>query len=209
MERRALAGPASVVAFALTALLLFGFALGPDVDALSGAGAGILWLAVFLSGILVFNRSYQVELEGGALEALLGYPGSRRAIFAGKLLANLILVLSVEAVILPAAAVLFHLPLWSALPGLAGVLLLGTLGFVTLGSFYAAISSRSRAREVLLPLLLFPMLVPVLLASVEGTAAFLVGDAMGYGTAWTRLLLAFDVIFLVATFWAFEHVIGE
>jgi heme exporter protein B len=208
-ERRARAGLASVVFFAGTALLLFGFALGPDAEALAEAGAGVIWLAIFFSGILVFNRSYQVELEGGALEALLGYPGDRRAIFGGKLLANLALVFMVEAVVVPLAAVLFHVPLIHALPGLAVVLALGTLGFVTLGTFYAAMSSRSRARDVLLPLLLFPMLLPLLLASVQGTTAFLQGDAMGYGGAWIRLLLAFDLIFLVATFWAFEHVIGE
>lgn len=206
-ERRARAGLASVVFFAGTALLLFGFALGPDVEA--EAGAGVIWLAIFFSGILVFNRSYQVELEGGGLETLLGYPGDRRAIFGGKLLANLVLLFLVQAVVVPLAAVLFHIPLGRALPGLLWTLALGTLGFATLGTFYAAMSSRSRARDVLLPLLLFPMLLPLLLAGVQGTTAFLQGDAMGDGGAWLRLLLAFDLVFLVATFWAFEHVIGE
>lgn len=208
-ERRARSGLASVVFFAGTTLLLFGFALGPDANALADAGPGVIWLAVFLSGILVFNRSYQVELEGGAMEALLGYPGGRRSIFAGKLLANLVLVLLVEVVVVPVAAVLFHLPLLEVLPGVLGILLLGTLGFVTLGTFYAAMSSRSRAREVLLPLLLFPMLVPLLLGAVQGTAAFLDGDAMGHGGAWIRLILAFDLIFLAASAWAFEYVIGD
>ncbi|MEX2528674.1 MAG: heme exporter protein CcmB [Gemmatimonadota bacterium] len=208
-EGRAWAGVASVILFAATALLLFGFALGPDVEALRQAGPGVLWLGIFFSGILVLNRSYQVELEGGALEALLGYPGDRRAIFAGKLLANLSLVFLVEAILLPMTVVLFHFPLENGTLGILAVMGLGTLGFVTLGTFYAAMSSRSRAREVLLPLLLFPMLVPVLVAAVQGTGAFLDGNAMGYGGAWLRLLLAFDIIFLVATFWAFEHVIGE
>jgi heme exporter protein B len=208
-ERRSRASFAAVVAFAATSLLLFGFALGPDAQALADAGAGVIWLAILFSGILIFHRSYQVELEGGALEALLGFPGSRRAIFAGKLLANLALLLLVEAVVVPLAAVLFHVQLLAALPGVLAILVLGSLGFVTLGTFYGAMSSRSRARDVLLPLLLFPMLIPLLLASVQGTTAYLAGDAMGYGGQWIRLLLAFDVVFLVATFWAFEHIIGD
>jgi heme exporter protein B len=208
-EGRSRSNVLSVVLFAGTALLLFAFALGPDARALEEAGAGVIWLTIFLSGILVFHRSYQMELEGGALQVLLGYPGSRRAIFAGKLAANLAIVLFVVAVVVPMAAVLFHVPVARALPGLALVLLLGTFGFVTLGTFYAAISSRSRGRDVLLPLLLFPMLVPLLLAAVQGTGAFLEGDAMGYGRGWIQLLVAFDLIFLVAASWAFDHVIGE
>jgi heme exporter protein B len=208
-EGRARENILSVMFFAATALLLFAFAFGPDLQDLRDAGPGVLWLAVFLSGILVFDRSYRTEIEAGALDALLTYPGERRSIFLGKLLANLALVLLVEAVVLPLSAVLFHVPVLQALPGIAGVLLLGTFGFVTLGTFYAAISSRSRGREVLLPLLLFPMMVPLLLAAVQGTAAYLEGDPMGYGGGWLRLLLAFDLIFFAAAVWAFEHVIGE
>lgn len=208
-EGRARSNVLAVIFFAGTALLLFAFAFGPDPQALRDAGAGVLWLTVLLSGILVFNRSYQMELEGGALEALLTYPGSRRSIFVGKLLANLVIVCLVEAVVLPLTAVLFHVPVLSGLPGVLATLFLGTFGLVTLGTFYAAISSRSRARDVLLPLLLFPMLVPVLLAAVQGTTAFWEGDAMGYGGAWLRLILAFDLIFFTAAIWAYEYVIGE
>jgi len=208
-EGRARSNVLAVILFAGTALLVFAFALGPDALDLQDAGPGVMWLTILLSGILVFNRSYQLELEGGAIEALLTYPGSRRAIFVGKLLANLTIVFLVEAVVLPLSAILFHVPLLPALPGVLAVMLVGTVGLVTLGTFYAAMSSRSRSRDVLLPLLLFPMLVPLLLASVQGTTAFLEGDAMGYGGAWIRMLLAFDLIFLTAALWAFPHVIGE
>lgn len=208
-ERRTKANFNSVVFFAALMLLLFGFALGPDADALRAAGAGIVWLTVLFSGILVFSRSYQIELEGGALEALLLFPGDRKIIFVGKLAANLAVVFLVEAIVLPAAAIFYDLPLWRPFPGLVGVLALGTFGFVTLGTFYAAMASRVRAREVLLPLLLFPMLVPLLVGSVEATAAVLAGDPMGYKSGWLRLLAAFDVIFFVASLFAFEQVIGE
>jgi heme exporter protein B len=208
-ERRTKANFNAVVFFAALMLLLFGFALGPDTEALRNAGAGILWLTVLFSGILVFNRSYQVEIEGGALEALLLYPGDRKSIFLGKLLANLAIVLLVEALLLPIAAIFYHLPILDPFPGLAGVLLLGTFGFVTLGTFYAAVSSRVRAREVLLPLLLFPMLIPLLVACVEATAALLAGDPMGEAGTWIRLLVVFDLIFFVAALFAFEYVIED
>lgn len=198
----------AVTFFAALMLLLFGFALGPDAETLRRAAPGIIWLTVLFSGVLAFNRSYQIELENDALETLLGYPGDRRSIFLGKLAANLTFVLLVEAVIVPLTAVLYGLSLARPFPGLAGVLLLGTFGFVTLGTFYSALSSRSRAREVLLPLLLFPMLVPLLIAAAQATSALLAGDPMGDGRTWTGVLAAFDVIFFVASIYAFDHVIG-
>jgi heme exporter protein B len=207
-ERRTKANFNAVASFAAMMLLLFGFALGPDVEALRRASAGILWLTILFSGVLVFSRSYQVELEGGALESLLLYPGSRRSIFLGKLLGNLAFVLLVELLILPMVIVFYHVPM-ARVPAVAGVLVLGSIGFVTLGTFYAAMASRVRAREVLLPLLLFPMLVPLLVGAVQSTSAVLTGNAMGDLGAWIRLLLAFNVIFLVATLLAFEQVIEE
>jgi ABC-type transport system involved in cytochrome c biogenesis, permease component len=186
---------------------LFGFALGPDAQALRDAAAGTVWLAALFAGVLAFNRSYQVELDGGALEQLVLYPGSRRSIFAGKLLANFAFVALMLAIVVVVGIVLFQVRIPPAWPTLVGILLLGAIGLVTLGTFYAAMASRSRAREVLLPLLLFPMLVPVLLAAMEATKALLGGNVMGDAGAWARLLAGFDVIFLLATFLAFESVI--
>ncbi|HXY29163.1 MAG TPA: heme exporter protein CcmB [Gemmatimonadaceae bacterium] len=209
IERRSKATLNAVIFFAALTLLLFGFALGADTSAMRDAAAGVLWLTVLFSGVLVFNRSYQLELEAQSLESLLLYPGERRAIFLGKLLANLAIVFVVEVVTVPAAGILYQVPFWPHLIPLIGVLLLGSIGFVGLGTFYAAIASRVRSREVLLPLLLFPMLVPVLIAAVEATTAILAGDPMGNSGAWVRLLAAFDAIFLVAAFFAFEYVIGD
>jgi heme exporter protein B len=206
-ERRSKAGFNAVVFLGVLMLLMFGFALGADTDALRNAAAGMLWLAVLFSGVLAFNRSYQLELDGGALETLLLYPGARWAIFAGKLAANLIFVLLVEVVVLPVAMVLYHVAVPDEWPALLGVVLLGSVGFVTLGTLYAAMASRSRAREVLLPLLLFPMLVPVLLAATQASTSIMAGNPMLDAGAWVRLLATFDVIFLVASTLAFEHVI--
>jgi heme exporter protein B len=206
-ERRAKANIVAVTSLGVLTLLVFGFAIGPDVATLRTAAAGILWLSVLFSGVLVFHRSYQIELDGGALEALLLYPGERWEIFAGKLIANMVVVLLVEAVVIPVSLVLYHVTIPDTWPSLLAVIMLGTLGFVTLGTFYSAMASRTRSREVLLPLLLFPMLVPVLLAATEGSSALLAGDPMGDASAWLRLLIVFDVIFLLAALFVFEHII--
>ena len=206
-ERRSKAGFNGVVALGVTILVLFGFALGPEKEAIRQAAAGALWLAALFSAVLAFNRSYQVELESGALEPLLLYPGARWTIFSGKLLANLAFVGLMLVIIVMVGIVLFQVTIPAAWPALIGVLALGAVGIVALGTFYAAMASRSRAREVLLPLLLFPMLVPVLLAAIEASKALLAGDVMHEAGAWVKLLVAYDIIFLVVTHLAFEHVI--
>jgi heme exporter protein B len=206
-ERRSKAGFNSVAALGVTMLVLFGFAFGPDAQALRDAAAGALWLAILFAGVLAFNRSYQVELESGALDELLQYPGARWTIFAGKFISNLIFVGLMLAIVVAVGIVLFQIRIPSAWPMLLVTLLLGIVGLVTLGTFYAAMASRTRAREVLLPLLLFPMLVPVLLAAISASKALLGGDLMHEAGAWIRLLLGYDVIFLVAAIFAFEHVI--
>lgn len=206
-ERRTKAGFNSVAALGVTMLVLFGFAFGPDAQALRDAAAGALWLAILFAGVLAFNRSYQVELESGALDELLQYPGARWTIYAGKFISNLIFVGLMLAIVVAAGIVLFQIHIPPAWPILLATLLLGIVGLVTLGTFYAAMASRTRAREVLLPLLLFPMLVPVLLAAMSASKALLGGDLMHEASAWIRLLIGYDVIFLVAALFAFEHVI--
>ena len=206
-ERRSKAGFNAVAFLGVLILLLFGFALGPDTEALREAAAGALWLAILFSGVLAFNRSYQLELDGAALEPLLLYPAPRWTIFAGKFAANLLFVLLMEVIIVPVAIILFQVRSIAGWIPAAGVMVLGSIGFVALGTFYASMASRSRAREVLLPLLLFPMLVPVLLASAEASSSLLAGNPMRDAGAWVPLLIAFAVIFVVASFLAFDHVI--
>lgn len=208
-ERRSKAGLTAVAMLGVLVLMLFGFAFGANTSALREAAIGALWLAILFAGVLAFNRSYQLELEGGggALETLLLYPGSRRAIYAGKLMANLVLVFLVEAVVVTVALVLFQVTLPPEWPLQLLVTLLGTVGFVALGTFYAAMASRSRSREVMLPILLFPMMIPVLLGAVQASTALLAGDPMREAGTWVRLLIVFDTVFLVATWLAYEYVI--
>jgi heme exporter protein B len=206
-ELRAKAGFNSVASLGVTILILLGLALGPDAEALRNASVGAVWLATLFSGVLAFNRSFQVELESGALEPLLQYPGPRWTIFAGKLLGNLMFLTLMVAIVVAVGIVLFGVQIPADWPSLVGVLALGVVGLVVLGTFYASMASRSRAREVLLPLLLFPMLVPVLLAATTASKALLGADVMHEAGAWIRLLVAYDLVFLTATFIAFEHVI--
>jgi len=206
-EIRAKAGFNGVASLAVTILILLGLALGPDASALRNAAVGAVWLATLFSGVLAFNRSFQVELESGALESLLLYPGPRWTIFAGKLLGNLMFVTLMVSIVMAVGIVLFSIEIPQRWPLLLGVAALGIVGLVTLGTFYASMASRSRAREVLLPLLLFPMLVPLLLAAISASKALIGTDLMHEAGAWIRLLAGFDVIFLIATFIAFEHVI--
>lgn len=206
-ELRAKAGFNSVASLGVTILILLGLALGPDAEALRNAAVGAVWLAALFSGVLAFNRSFQVELESGALEPLLQYPGPRWTIFAGKLLGNLIFLTLMVAIVVAAGIVLFGVRVPASWPSLLGVFALGIVGLVVLGTFYASMASRSRAREVLLPLLLFPMLVPVLIAATTASKALLGDDLMHEAGAWIRLLAAYDLVFLIATFIAFEHVI--
>ena len=206
-ELRAKAGFNGVASLAVTILVLLGLALGPDASALRNAAVGAVWLATLFSGVLAFNRSFQVELESGALEPLLLYPGPRWPIFAGKLVANLVFVSLMVTIVMTVGMVLFGITVPSRWLSLLAVSFLGVLGLVILGTFYASMSSRSRAREVLLPLLLFPMLVPVLLAATTASKALLGADLMHESGAWMKLLLGYDVVFLIATFMAFEHVI--
>jgi len=206
-ELRAKAGFNGVASLAVTILILLGLALGPDAQALRNAAVGAVWLATLFSGVLAFNRSFQVEIESGALEPLLLYPGPRWPIFAGKLLGNLIFVGLMVVIVMVVGIVLFGITIPSRWLSLLGVVALGVVGLVVLGTFYASMASRSRAREVLLPLLLFPMLVPLLLAATTASKALLGADLMHDAGAWIRLLLGFDLVFLIATFIAFEHVI--
>ncbi|HSM36650.1 MAG TPA: heme exporter protein CcmB [Longimicrobiales bacterium] len=198
VEARSRANFGAVVGFAALMLVLFGFALGPDPDALRAAAAGVLWLTVIFSSVLAFGRAYQLELEDGALDALLLYAGDRRSLFLGKVLGSLAFVAAVEAVVLPMAGILYGLPLLGALARLLPILALGTLGTVALGTFYAGMASRVRAREVLLPLLLFPMLAPLVIAAVRATQVALLGDVVAARVNWVGVLLAFDAIFLGA-----------
>jgi heme exporter protein B len=188
----------STLFFAGIVLLLFGFALGPDAQRLAAAAPGLLWLAVVFAGILAVNRLHLVETDDGALEQLALYPVSRRALYAGKALAGFAVMLVLATVVLGAVGVLFAVDIVAAGPALLAAVVLGSIGIAAVGTFYAGVTVRMRAREVMLPLLMLPVLAPLLLGAVKATAAALAGDPFGELGAWLQLLVAFDLIMLVA-----------
>ena len=184
--------------FSAVVLLLFGFALGPDSGRLAAAAPGLLWLAVVFAGVLAVNRLHLLETDDGALEQLALYPVARRAIYAGKALGGFGVMLVLGFVVLGAVGVLFAVDIASAWLPLLVTVVLGAAGIAAVGTFYAGVTVRLRAREVMLPLLMLPVLAPLLLAAVKATTAALAGDPFGELAAWLQLLVAFDVIMVVA-----------
>jgi heme exporter protein B len=182
-----------VFVFGAAALLLFSFAAGPNAALLRENAAGFLWLALLLSSTLTLAESYQAEMEQRALEGLLLLPTSPPALFYAKALSNWLQLLLLGSALVPLMVVLYDAPLPRPLALLA-VIALGAAGLSAPGTLYAAMTHQARARQTLLPLLLFPLVVPVLIASVKATSLLLTGDPMGQLRPWLQLLLSFDAL---------------
>jgi heme exporter protein B len=199
----------STLFFAAVVLLLFGIALGPDAARLATAAPGLLWLAVVLAGILASSRLHLLETDDGALEHLALYPVSRRAIYAGKALGGFGVMIVIGILVLAAVGILFAVDVAAAWLPLLTTVALGALGVAAVGTFYAGITVRLRAREVMLPLLMLPVLAPLLLAAVSATSAALAGDPLGELSAWLQLLVAFDVVMIVAGLATYGHLLED
>ncbi|MGH2358548.1 MAG: heme exporter protein CcmB [Candidatus Limnocylindria bacterium] len=180
--------------FAAVVLLLFGFALGPDAARLTDAAPGLLWLAIVFAGVLAVGRLHLLETDDGALEQLALYPVERRAIYAGKALGGFVVMLVLGLALLAAVGVLYGVGIGPAWAPLLAVVVFGAAGVAAVGTFYAGLTVRMRAREALLPLLMLPILAPLLLAAVRATAAAIGGDPFGELGAWLGLLAGFDVV---------------
>jgi heme exporter protein B len=204
-ERRRRETINALLFFAL--LLLFQFALGADPALLRAALPGLLWLGFILSALLALGRSFLLELENDCWEGLLLSPGDKSAIYIGKLAGNLVVMGAVETVLLGLFGVFYHVDVWAALPGLALVAMLGTVGLAAMGTLFAALTAHVRAREVLFPVLLLPVQVPLLLGAVRVTAAVLGGEPLGEVAHWLKLLAAADLVYLVVGVLTFEFVL--
>lgn len=184
----------AVFVFGAAALLLFSFAAGPAAGLLRPLAGGFLWLALLLSSTLTLADSFQSEVENEALEGMLLLPVSPRAIFYGKAIANWLQLTAVGIALLPVMVVLYDAGTDHVLE-VAGVIALGSAGLSAPGTLYAAMTTRVRSRQALLPLLLFPLVVPSLLASVKATSLLINGDPMRQAGSWIALLCAFDAIY--------------
>lgn len=184
----------AVFAFGATTLLLFSFAIGPDAEALRRHAPGFLWLALLLSSTLALADSFHAEMEHRAFLGLLLLPAPAPHLYYGKAIANWAQLALLGVALVPIMVVLFDAPLTRA-GSLFGIILLGTAGLSAPGTLYAAMTAQIRGQQMLLPLLLFPLVVPVLLASVKATSLLLLGDPMTQLRSWTLLLVAFDVIY--------------
>lgn len=198
----------SMFVFSLIVILIFNFAFDLRAENQKTLAPGVLWVAIAFAGMLGLSRSFIMEKDRGSMEGLLLTPVDRSAIYLGKMLGNVLFITVVEIIILPIFMVLFNLPA-EVLPPLLGVIILGTIGFAGVGTLFSAIAVHTRAREVLLPILLFPVVIPVLLAAVKLTAAILDGVPFAEVRNWFSLLVAFDLIFLALSFILFDYVMEE
>jgi heme exporter protein B len=183
----------AIFVFGASALLLFSFAIGPNAEALRQHAAGFLWLALMLASTLTLAESFQSEMEHRAFEGLLLLPASPRALYYGKAIANGVQLTLVGVGLVPLMVVLYDAGT-TRMPALVGVIVLGSAGLSAPGTLYAAMTSQARARQTLLPLLLFPLVVPVLLSAVKATSLLILGDPMGQLRPWAALLACFDLI---------------
>jgi heme exporter protein B len=206
-ERRSKATLNGLLFFSLLLLFVFQFTLGGDRERLTAALPGLLWLGFVLSGLVGLGRTFLLERENDCGDGLLLTPGDKSAIYLGKVAGNLLLMLVVEAILLALFALFFNVDVGRALPALGLVLPLGTIGFAAVGTLFAAMTAHVRAREVLFPVLLLPVAVPVLLGSVKATEAALAGEPLSAVAQWLQLLAVADVIYLTAGLLTFDAIL--
>ena len=197
--------------FAVSCILMFAFALVRDGRGPADGAAGLLWIAIAFAGTLALGRTFERERQSETLRALLMAPTARPAVYVGKLLGIVALLAGVEVVLVPLVALLLDArallehPIW-----LAAILGAGTIGFASVGTLFAAMLIRARSRDVLLPVLLYPVIVPVMIAAVRGTGVLLQPEIdTEIAAFWLALLTTFDVVFVTLALWTFEPVMTD
>jgi heme exporter protein B len=197
----------AMLVFSLLIILIFNFALELDIKTRQSVTSGVLWATFAFAGTLGLNRSMAIEKDRGCLDGLLLAPVDRSAIYFGKVISNLAFMLIVEIIVLPVYSVLYNVNLFQ--PGLLMVILLGSIGYVGVGTLLAAMSVQTRTRDILLPILLFPIVIPVLLAAVKASSGFLDGSALSDILLPIDILIAYDIILIAVAFMTFEYIVEE
>jgi heme exporter protein B len=203
----------TTIFFAVSCVVVFSVSFvgeGGDGRAIGDAAAGILWIAIAFSGTLALGRTFERERYGDTLRALLLAPGTRAAVYVGKLVGIVALLLATQVIVVPLVALLFQARLFAHIGMVSVLLVLGTVGFASVGTLFAAMLARARSRDVLLPILLYPVTIPVMIAGVRGTSALLGADPqIEMARLWMMLLLSFDVVFVTLSLWTFEPLMTE
>ena len=210
VEVRSLEIAYTTLFFAVSCVLFFAFALVKEGKPPEDGAAGILWIAIAFAGTLGLGRTFERERQSETLRALLMAPAERPAIYVGKLLGIIALLLAAEVLLVPLVGFLFQAPFLLHPFWLAAVLISGTIGFAAVGTLFSAMLVRARSRDVLLPVLLYPITVPVIIAGVRATAELLKADGeMALVRFWVALLLALDVVFVTLALWTFEPLMTD
>jgi len=210
VEVRSLEVALTTLFFAVSTVMVFAFALVREGSAPDDGAAGILWIAVSFAGTLALGRTFERERQAETLRALLLAPAPRPAIYVGKLLGIVALLVGTEIILVPLVAFLFQAPLFAHPAWLLVILVTGTLGFASVGTLFAAMLIRARSRDVLLPVLLYPITVPVIIAGVRATATLLQPEVeFEILRFWVALLVAFDIVFVTLALWTFEPLMTD
>jgi|ETN07SMinimDraft_1059922.scaffolds.fasta_scaffold73211_1 heme exporter protein B len=199
----------NTVFFAVLILVIFNFAFDPGSQATREATPGILWVALLFPGIIQLNRSFQAEREEGTLYGLILSPTDRGVLYLGKFLANWAFLVVVDIFVLVAFVIFYNFSFSVQMLWVVWIIILASVGFTAVGTVFAAMLSSIRTREVLLPILLFPIIIPIILAAVNGTQEILILEEAQFLDRWLQLLIAFDVIFVAAGFLLFEYVVAD
>jgi heme exporter protein B len=199
----------AIIFFALATLLMFSFALGPDTRLLEKNAGGYFWLAILFASVLALGESFRVESENACMDGMRLAPADPRAIFLSKALGNTLLLTALGALLVPVMVALYGVRIVTSFTDLGLILLLGCLALSAPGTVYAAISSNARARDVLLPLLLFPLVIPALLSAAKATTLVLQGDPMNQFNSWLGLLGGFNLIYWGVGFVLFPRIIED
>ncbi len=199
----------SAALLSLLAIVIFFFTWDATAVTPIDIAPGVMWVTFTFSGILGLHRSFGVEAQERAMDALLVAPVPREAIFLGKALANLIFVVGVQLVAIPAVALFYNLPIGETWLALTGVMLLASIGLVCIGTLFAGITANTRMAELLLPVLALPFFVPIVLPAAQATAQLLAGRPLSDALSWLRILLAFDLVFLYACTLAFPFTLED
>ncbi|MBC7791246.1 MAG: heme exporter protein CcmB [Anaerolineae bacterium] len=199
----------SALVFALMAIVIFYFSWDPTAIPAGDLAPGVMWVIFTFSGLLGLHRSFGIEQQDRAIDGLLGAPVAREAIYLGKALANLVFVVGIQMVAIPAVALFYNVSVISVAPALAAIALLAAVGLVAVGTLFGSMAVNTRLAELLLPVLSLPFFVPVVVPAAQATAKLLNGRPIAEVDGWLRLLGAFDIVFVTVCMLAFPYTIEE